>query len=142
VSPARARGLAGECSIFVGRDPTPSIGRGLLSSYGKSVVHLGPVGRGMEPSLLNNLGFDCNYGVGRHHLIGRTPEFRSRALVPGAADAGSAQRILRCGSAGMLRARRPARFASLLKKDAIHAKRWLPAMMFVVAALCRRASHA
>src|SRR5205823_1135153 len=48
--------LRGELSIFIGgEDSAVERARPLLESYGKSLAHLGPVGRGMQGKLLNNL---------------------------------------------------------------------------------------
>ena len=64
VSGGAAAALEGHLSIYVGGEAAAfERARPLLETLGKSVAHLGPVGRGMQGKLLNNLVSIANYGL-------------------------------------------------------------------------------
>jgi len=120
--------LAGELSIFVGGD-TAAFDRAqpLLVSYGKSVVHLGPVGRGMEAKLLNNLVSIANYGLSAAILdLGERLNF-DREQLRQALMAGSAQGFALRAVPGLLRPEGAGALRELLKKDVDHARTLAPA---------------
>jgi len=128
--------LADECSIFVGGDPTAfDRARPLLASYGKSVVHLGPVGRGMEAKLLNNLVSIANYGMSAAILdLGERLNF-DREQLRQALMAGSAQGFALRAVPGLLRAEGAGALRELLKKDVDHARTLAPGDDVAMAAL-------
>src|SRR6266403_354100 len=128
--------LAGECSIFVGGDPTAfDRARPLLASYGKSVVHLGPVGRGMEAKLLNNLVSIANYGMSAAILdLGERLNF-DREQLRQALMAGSAQGFALRAVPGLLRAEGAGALREVLKKDVDHARTLAPGDDVAMAAL-------
>ncbi len=56
--------IEGQLSLFVGGEgPDVERVRPWLEAIGKSVAHLGPVGKGQEAKLLNNLVSIANYGM-------------------------------------------------------------------------------
>src|SRR5579862_6908474 len=56
--------IEGKLSLFVGGDKAAvERARPWLNSIGKSLAYLGPVGRGLEGKLLNNLISVANYGM-------------------------------------------------------------------------------
>lgn len=56
--------IEGQLSLFVGgEDADVERARPWLEAIGKSLAHLGPVGRGLEGKLLNNLISIANYGM-------------------------------------------------------------------------------
>lgn len=157
VSPALARRLAGEAeakgrglidvgvsggapaaiegtlSLFVGGHPAVvERARPVLEAIGK-VAHLGPVGRGLEGKLLNNLISIANYGMSAAILdVGDQLGF-DRAQLREALMAGSAQSFALRVVPGLLQPRGTAGATSshagmhdLLKKDVDHARE-LPA---------------
>jgi 3-hydroxyisobutyrate dehydrogenase len=119
--------LTGELSIFVGGDKEAfDRAQPLLSSYGKSVVHLGPVGRGMEAKLLNNLVSVANYGLSAAILdLGERLNF-DREQLRQALMAGSAQGFALRAVPGLLRPEGASALRELLKKDVDHARMLAP----------------
>jgi 3-hydroxyisobutyrate dehydrogenase len=126
----------GQLSIFVGGDAAAfERVRPLLATYGKSVVLLGPVGRGMVGKLLNNLVSIANYGMAAAILeLGERLSFDReqlrQALLAGSAD-GFALRAL----PGLLLPERAAWLHELLAKDLAHAKQLAAADDTALAAL-------
>jgi 3-hydroxyisobutyrate dehydrogenase len=128
--------LNGQLSLFVGgnADAFEHI-RPLLSSYGKSVALLGPVGRGMEAKLLNNLVSIANYGMAAAILdLGERLQFDReqlrQALLAGSAD-GFALRAI----PGLLQPERAAWLHQILSKDIEHARQLSAASDPAVSAL-------
>jgi 3-hydroxyisobutyrate dehydrogenase len=119
--------LAGECSLFVGGDAAAfERAKPLLASFGKSVVHLGPVGRGMEAKILNNLVSIANYGLSAAILdLGERLHF-DREQLRQALMAGSAQGFALRAVPGLLRPEGAASLRDLLKKDLDHARGLAP----------------
>jgi 3-hydroxyisobutyrate dehydrogenase-like beta-hydroxyacid dehydrogenase len=119
--------LAGQLSIFAGGDPIAfERARPLLESYGKSVVLLGPVGRGMEGKLLNNLVSIANYGMSAAILdLGERLHFDReqlrQALMAGSADGFALRRV-----SGMLDPIRAGAVREILQKDLDHARTLAP----------------
>jgi 3-hydroxyisobutyrate dehydrogenase-like beta-hydroxyacid dehydrogenase len=120
--------IEGKLSLFVGGDPL-AVERAMpwLNVIGKSVAHLGAVGRGLEGKLLNNLVSIANYGMAAAILdLGEKLSF-DREQLRRALMAGSAQGFALQAVPGLLRARGPdarSGFESLhelLKKDVDHA---------------------
>jgi 3-hydroxyisobutyrate dehydrogenase len=115
--------LAGQLSIFVGGEPTVfERVKAVLDSYGKSVVLLGPCGRGMEGKLLNNLVSIANYGLAAAILeLGERLHFDRetlrQALLAGSAD-GFALRAI----PNLLRPERGPWLYGILGKDLEHAR--------------------
>ncbi len=128
--------LAGECSIFAGGDEAAfDRAKPLLASYGKSVVHLGPVGRGMEAKLLNNLVSIANYGLSAAILdLGERLHF-DREQLRQALMAGSAQGFALRAVPGLLRPEGAGALRELLKKDVDHARTLAPANDVAMATL-------
>jgi 3-hydroxyisobutyrate dehydrogenase len=127
VSGGGAAALAGECSIFAGGDEAAfDRAKPLLVSYGKSVVHLGPVGRGMEAKLLNNLVSIANYGLSAAILdLGESLNF-DREQLRQALMAGSAEGFALRAVPGLLRPEGAGALRELLKKDVDHARTLAP----------------
>jgi 3-hydroxyisobutyrate dehydrogenase-like beta-hydroxyacid dehydrogenase len=119
--------LAGECSIFAGGDRAAfDRAAPLLACYGKSVVHLGPVGRGMEAKLLNNLVSIANYGLSAAILdLGERLHF-DREQLRQALMAGSAEGFALRAVPGLLRPEGAGALRELLKKDVEHARTLAP----------------
>lgn len=115
--------LRGELSLFVGGDAAAfERVQPLLSTYAKSVALLGPVGRGMEGKLLNNLVSIANYGMAAAILdLGERLQFDReqlrQALLAGSAD-GFALRAI----PGLLQPERAAWLHEILSKDLEHAR--------------------
>lgn len=115
--------LNGQLAIFVGGEQAAfERVKPLLESYGKSVVHLGPVGRGMEGKLLNNLVSIANYGMSAAILdLGERLQFDReqlrQALLAGSAD-GFALRAV----PGLLNPARATALREILSKDVDHAR--------------------
>ncbi|TAL01668.1 MAG: NAD(P)-dependent oxidoreductase [Rhodospirillaceae bacterium] len=128
--------LAGELAIYVGGDKAAfERVRPLLESYGKSTFHLGPVGRGMEAKLLNNLVSIANYGMSAAILdLGERLNFDREqlrlALMTGSAQ-GYALRVV----PGLLRPEGAVAIRELLSKDLDHAKMLAPGDDVALAAL-------
>jgi 3-hydroxyisobutyrate dehydrogenase-like beta-hydroxyacid dehydrogenase len=121
--------LEGKLSLFIGGDDAV-VQRAMpwLEAIGKSIAHLGPVGRGLEAKLLNNLISIANYGMSALILdLGEQLHF-DREQLRQALMAGSAQSFALQAVPGLLRPRgigAPSTFASLhdlLKKDVDHAR--------------------
>jgi 3-hydroxyisobutyrate dehydrogenase-like beta-hydroxyacid dehydrogenase len=127
VSPGGPHVGEGKASIFVGgADDVVARARPYLEALGR-VAHLGPVGRGLEGKLLNNLASTAGYGLSVAILelgerIGFDPEVLRQALL-----AGSAQSFALQVTPGLLRPSGPGATGTLeslhdlLKKDVDHA---------------------
>ena len=128
VSGGGAVALEGALSLFVGGDEAVvARARPWLDAIGR-VSHLGPVGRGMEAKLLNNLVSIANYGMSAAIVeLGEKLNFDRQQLID-ALMAGSAQSFALKVGPGMVQPRGDdpqAYFASLhdlLKKDVDHAR--------------------
>jgi len=134
--------IEGKLSLFVGGEPSV-VERAMpwLQALGKSIAHLGPVGRGLEAKLLNNLVSIANYGMSAAILdLGDKLHF-DREQLRQALMAGSAQGFALQAVPGPLRPRgpgAPGAFDSLyelLKKDVDHARLLAPAADVSMAAL-------
>lgn len=120
--------LEGKLSLFVGgEEAVVARARPWLDAIGV-VAHLGPVGRGMEAKLLNNLVSIANYGMSAAIVdLGDKLGFDRQQLVD-ALMAGSAQSFALKVGPGLVQPRGDdplANFASLhdlLKKDVEHAR--------------------
>ncbi|MBV1691000.1 hypothetical protein KRR38_25805 [Novosphingobium sp. G106] len=127
VSPGGPHVGEGKASIFVGgSDDAVAKARPYLEALGR-VAHLGPVGRGLEGKLLNNLASTAGYGLAVSILeLGRQRGFDPEVLR-GALLAGSAQSFALQVAPGLLRPSGPGATGSLdslhdlLKKDVDHA---------------------
>src|SRR5262245_62250717 len=118
--------LKGELSIYVGgEDGAVAKARPLLESYGR-ITHLGPVGRGMQGKLLNNLVSIANYGMSAAILdLGDTLGF-DRTQLRDALLAGSAESFALRAVPGLLRPEGAAALRQLLGKDVDHARNLAP----------------
>lgn len=132
--------LEGQLSLFVGGD-ADAVARvkPLLDSYAKAVAHLGPVGRGMEGKLLNNLVSIANYGMSAAILdLGEQLKF-DREQLRQALMAGSAQGFALKAVPGLIKPHASmggtGALRQLLKKDVDHARTLAPADDFSMAAL-------
>jgi len=127
--------MRGELSIYVGgEDGDVEKARPLLESYGK-IAHLGPVGRGMQGKLLNNLVSIANYGMSAAILdLGESLGF-DRALLRDALLAGSADGFALRAVPGLLRPEAAGALRQLLGKDLDHARGLAPASNTAIAAL-------
>lgn len=98
--------IEGQLSLFVGAEPDDlERARPWLEAIGKKLSHLGPVGRGQEGKLLNNLISVANYGMSASIVdVGVDMGFDREALVE-AFMAGSAQSFAMKVGPGMVRAR-------------------------------------
>ncbi len=122
--------IEGQLSLFVGAEPADlERARPWLEAIGKQLSHLGPVGRGQEGKLLNNLISIANYGMSAAIVdIGVDMGFDRQQLID-AFMAGSAQSFaLRVGP-GMVQRREglgaPGSIMGLhdlLKKDVDHCR--------------------
>lgn len=122
--------IEGQLSLFVGAETADlERARPWLEAIGKKLSHLGPVGRGQEGKLLNNLISIANYGMSASIVdVGVDMGFDRQALID-AFMAGSAQSFaLRVGP-GMVQPREahgaPGTFQGLhdlLKKDVDHCR--------------------
>jgi 3-hydroxyisobutyrate dehydrogenase-like beta-hydroxyacid dehydrogenase len=127
VSPGGPYVGEGKASIFVGgADDVVAKARPYLEALGR-VAHLGPVGRGLEGKLLNNLASTAGYGLAVSILeIGRQRGFDPEVLQ-GALMAGSAQSFALQVTPGLLHPSGPGATGTLeslhdlLKKDVDHA---------------------
>jgi 3-hydroxyisobutyrate dehydrogenase-like beta-hydroxyacid dehydrogenase len=127
VSPGGPHVGEGKASIFVGgADDTVARARPYLEALGR-VAHLGPVGRGLEGKLLNNLASTAGYGLSAAILdlgarLGFDPEVLRQALLAGSAQSFALQVV-----PGLLRPSGPGATGTLeslhdlLKKDVDHA---------------------
>lgn len=120
----------GQLSLFIGaEDADLERTRPWLEAIGKNLAHLGPVGRGQEGKLINNLISIANYGMSAAIIdIGVSMGFDRQQLIEALA-AGSAQSFaLRVGPNFVLPREghgAPGSFVGLhdlLKKDVDHAK--------------------
>jgi 3-hydroxyisobutyrate dehydrogenase-like beta-hydroxyacid dehydrogenase len=120
----------GQLSLFIGaEDADLERARPWLEAIGKNLAHLGPVGRGQEGKLINNLISIANYGMSAAIIdIGVSMGFDRQQLIEALA-AGSAQSFaLRVGPNFVLPREGPgapgsfAGLHDLLKKDVDHAR--------------------
>lgn len=125
--------IEGKLSLFVGADDGAfARARPLLEAIGTSIAHLGPVGRGQEGKLLNNLVSVANYGMSAAILdLGEKLHFDRDALIE-ALQAGSAQSFALRVVPNMVTQTSPGSLGfdfmhDLLKKDVDHASRLAPA---------------
>jgi 3-hydroxyisobutyrate dehydrogenase-like beta-hydroxyacid dehydrogenase len=126
VSPGGPTIGEGKSSIFVGgSDDDVARARPYLEAFGK-VTHLGPVGRGLEGKLLNNLASTAGYGLAASILeLGRQRGF-DPAVLREALMGGSAQSYALMVTPGLLNPSGPGATGSLdslhdlLKKDVDH----------------------
>jgi 3-hydroxyisobutyrate dehydrogenase len=134
--------IEGKLSLFVGGEQaTVERARPWLQAIGKSLAYLGPVGRGLEGKLLNNLISIANYGMSAAIIdVGVKLGFDT-AMLTDALMAGSAQSFALKVSPGWItksalntRARL-LDLHDLLKKDVDHARNLLPAGDPALAAL-------
>lgn len=125
----------GELSIYVGgEEAAVAKVRPLLESCGKA-LHLGPVGRGMQGKLLNNLVSIANYGMAAAILdLGEKLNF-NRAQLRDALMAGSAEGFAMRAIPGLLRPESAAAMRQLLGKDVEHARKLAPETDLAMAAL-------
>jgi 3-hydroxyisobutyrate dehydrogenase-like beta-hydroxyacid dehydrogenase len=127
VSPGGPHVGEGKASIFAGgSDDDIARARAYLEAFGR-VAHLGPVGRGLEGKLLNNLASTAGYGLSVSILaLGRRLGFDEEVLRQ-ALLAGSAQSFALQVAPGLLRPSGPGATGTrkslhdLLKKDVDHA---------------------
>ncbi|CAN7600302.1 NAD(P)-dependent oxidoreductase [Phenylobacterium sp. LjRoot219] len=140
VSGGSPAALRGELSIYVGgEDATFARGRPVLDAYGKSVLHLGPSGRGMQGKLLNNLVSIANYGMAAAILdLGEKLDFDReqlrQALMAGSADGFALRAVV-----GLLRPESAEAMRQLLGKDLAHARELAPQTDPSMAALVQAA---
>jgi 3-hydroxyisobutyrate dehydrogenase-like beta-hydroxyacid dehydrogenase len=135
VSGGAPAALKGELSIYVGgKEEAIERVRPLLESYGKMAV-LGPVGRGMQGKLLNNLISIANYGMSAAILdLGETLGF-DRSQLRDALLAGSADSFALRAIPGLLRPESAGALKQLLGKDLDHARKLAPESDRAMAAL-------
>jgi 3-hydroxyisobutyrate dehydrogenase len=134
--------IEGKLSLFVGgEDAAVEHARPWLEAIGASIAYLGPVGRGLEGKLLNNLVSIANYGMSAAILdVGQALGF-DREQLSQALMAGSAQSFALKAVPGLLRPRGPGAPGSheglhdLLKKDVDHARGLAPSDNPAMAAL-------
>jgi 3-hydroxyisobutyrate dehydrogenase-like beta-hydroxyacid dehydrogenase len=127
ISPGGPAVEAGTSSLFVGgEDAVVARARPYLEALGR-VTHLGPVGRGLEGKLLNNLASTAGYGLAVSILeLGRQLGFEQEVLRQ-ALLGGSAQSYSLQVTPGLLQPTGPgaggsvASLHDLLKKDVDHA---------------------
>jgi len=122
--------IEGQLSLFVGaEDADLERARPWLEAIGKKLSHLGPVGRGQEGKLLNNLISIANYGMSTAIVdIGMDMGFDRQQLID-AFQAGSAQSFAMKVGPGMVLPREglgaPGTFMGLhdlLRKDVDHCR--------------------
>ncbi|MBV1686823.1 nuclear transport factor 2 family protein [Novosphingobium sp. G106] len=122
--------IEGQLSLYVGAEPEDlERARPWLEAIGKNLAHLGPVGRGQEGKLLNNLISIANYGMSAAIVdIGVDMGFDRQQLID-AFMAGSAQSFaLRVGPGMVLPREGTGATGSirglhdLLKKDVDHCR--------------------
>jgi 3-hydroxyisobutyrate dehydrogenase len=132
VSGGTPAALGGTLSLFVGgEDHAVARARPILEAMG-TVAHLGPVGRGMEGKLLNNLASIANFGMAAAILdLGDALQFDREALRQ-ALLIGSGRSFALEAVPAMLGWREPseagyfARVQDLLSKDVHHAAALFP----------------
>ena len=127
VSGGSPAALRGELSVYVGGEPEAiERARPLMESYAKSILCLGPSGRGMEGKLLNNLVSIANYGMAAAILdLGQQLGF-DRDELRAALMAGSAEGFAMKVAPGLLRPEGAAAMRQLLGKDVDHARELAP----------------
>lgn len=123
VSGGSPAALRGELSVYVGGElEAIERARPLMESYAKSILCLGPSGRGMEGKLLNNLVSIANYGMAAAILdLGQQLGF-DRDELRAALMAGSAEGFAMKVAPGLLRPEGAAAMRQLLGKDVDHAR--------------------
>jgi 3-hydroxyisobutyrate dehydrogenase len=138
VSGGSPAALEGKLSIYVGgSDAAVARAKPLLDCLG-TFRHLGPVGRGMQGKLLNNLISIANYGMSAHILdLGEHLGF-DRAQLHEMLMAGSAQSFALKVVPGFVQPDRLENMRTLLGKDVEHARHLadpeLPAMQALIPA--------
>ena len=143
----------GKLSIFAGgSDEAMNKVRPMLECLG-TCNHLGPVGRGMQGKLLNNLISIANYGLAAHILdlgehLGFDRETLHRSLMAGSAQS-FALRVVpgfvqpdRAGNLGSLFAKDVEHCRSLANADLPAMQALLPAAQSMIELLGRRAAEA
>lgn len=140
VSGGSPAALKGELSIYIGgEDGAIARARPVLQSYAKSMLVLGPAGRGMEGKLLNNLVSIANYGMSAAILeLGENLGFEREALRQ-ALMAGSAESFALKAVPGLLRPEGAVAMRQLLGKDVDHARELAPPADRSMAALLKAA---
>jgi 3-hydroxyisobutyrate dehydrogenase len=126
--------IEGQLSLFVGaEDADLDKARPWLEAIGKKLTHLGPVGRGQEGKLLNNLISIANYGMSAAIVDVALSMGFDRDTIIEALQAGSAQSFALRVAPGMVRPREglgatgsTMGLHDLLKKDVDHCRE-LPA---------------
>ena len=116
--------IEGQLSLFVGaNDEDFAKARPWLEAISKAMAHLGPVGRGQQAKLLNNLISIANYGMSAAIVdIGEDMGFGRQQLID-AFMAGSAQSFaLRVAPGFTAPGRDHMDLHDLLKKDVDHAR--------------------
>lgn len=122
--------IEGQLSLFIGAEREDlERARPWLEAIGRKLSHLGPVGRGQQGKLLNNLISIANYGMSASIVdIGEDMGFDRETLVD-AFMAGSAQSFAMKVGPGMVRARSGLGATGsfqgmhdLLKKDVDHCR--------------------
>ncbi len=116
--------IEGALSLFVGASaPDLERARAWLDAISKACAHLGPVGRGQQAKLLNNLISIANYGMSAAIIdIGIDMGFERQQLID-AFMAGSAQSFaLRVGPGFVTPGRDHMDLHDLLGKDVDHAR--------------------
>jgi 3-hydroxyisobutyrate dehydrogenase-like beta-hydroxyacid dehydrogenase len=122
--------IEGQLSLFVGgEDKDVEHAMPWLKAIGKHIAHLGPVGRGQEAKLLNNLISIANYGMSAAIVDVAMSMGFDRDQIIEALMAGSAQSFALKVAPGFVRPRTgmgaPSSFMGLydlLKKDVDHAR--------------------
>jgi 3-hydroxyisobutyrate dehydrogenase-like beta-hydroxyacid dehydrogenase len=123
VSGGSPAALRGELSVYVGGQPEAiERARPLMEAYARSILCLGPAGRGMEGKLLNNLVSIANYGMSAAILdLGQKLGF-DRDELRSALMAGSAEGFAMKVVPGLLRPEGAKAMRQLLGKDIDHAR--------------------
>ncbi len=122
--------IEGQLSLFVGaNDADLEKARPWLEAIGKHLAHLGPVGRGQQGKLINNLISVANYGMSAAIIDVALSMGFDRAGITAALNAGSAQSFALGVGPRMVLPREgmgaPSSFMGLhdlLKKDVDHAR--------------------
>ncbi len=122
--------IEGQLSLFVGaEDADLEKARPWLEAIGKKLTHLGPVGRGQEGKLLNNLISIANYGMSAAIVDVAVGMGFDRDTIIEALQAGSAQSFALRVAPGMVRPREGLGATGsimglhdLLKKDVDHCR--------------------
>lgn len=126
--------IEGQLSLFVGgEDADIERAKPWLDAIGKSMAHLGPVGRGQEAKLLNNLISIANYGMSAAIVDVATAMGFDRDQIIAALMNGSAQSFALKVAPGFVRPRggmgAPSSLMGLhdlLKKDVDHCRHLPP----------------